>query len=68
MGQLYGASRLHLAQPMMVEGLGRFVEAVKEIRTNSIELMSACRALEADIMGSSAALKFADFMTRTENV
>lgn len=53
MGQLYNRSKMYILHDMMLEAVTSFVEALKLHAGSYVELVTACRALEADVICKS---------------
>jgi hypothetical protein len=51
MGQLFDRSKMHLQEQMMTENISAFVQVLLQRVGKPVELVKACRALEADIVG-----------------
>lgn len=51
MGQLFNRSKMHLQEAMMLSHAQAFVLALHQKVGQPVELVRACRALEADIVG-----------------
>ncbi|KAK6082695.1 cytochrome P450 [Seiridium cupressi] len=49
MGQLFNRSQMHKLEGLMVHHIGTFIQAIT-VSKNEVNLMPACRALEADII------------------
>lgn len=68
MGQLYNRSKMDNLHDMMLETVTSFVKALKLHTASHVELVTACRALEAEVICKSlyfatpAQNKFADFV------
>lgn len=56
MGQLYNRSKMDNLHDMMTEIVASFVDALGSKVGSQVELVTACRALEADVVGKSPSL------------
>jgi hypothetical protein len=50
MGQLFNRSKMNLLEDMMTERISVFVQALGHYAPQPVEVIVACRALEADIV------------------
>ncbi|KAH8658163.1 benzoate 4-monooxygenase cytochrome p450 [Xylariales sp. PMI_506] len=50
MGQLFNRSKMHLLEGLMLDHAERFAAAVGQLSADGLDLVPACRALEADII------------------
>lgn len=74
MGQLYNRSKMDNLHDLMLQTVTSFVEALKLHTGSDVELVTACRALEADVICKSLYLatppqnKSADFRLKPDSV
>ena len=63
MGQVFNLSRMHLLENMMAENISAFVQALHQRGPRPVEVVQACRALEADIVCEFALFTIAILIT-----
>ncbi len=56
MGQLFNLSKMDALEGMMLDNIAAFVQALRQKVPRPIEVVQACRALEADIVGECFAV------------
>lgn len=54
MGQIFNRSKMNLLEGYMTETIAAFVLLLRQRGVQPVELVRACRALEADIVGEFA--------------
>lgn len=52
MGQLFNYSKMYLLEGMMLENITAFIQSLEQQMPRAVEVVRACRALEADIVCS----------------
>jgi hypothetical protein len=50
MGQLFNRSKMPLLEGLVIQQTDRFIEIIREKIQYPVELLAACRALEADVI------------------